>query len=116
MTRKYLTEHELDCDDHGFFSGWEIISEKELEEYKAKLEKYKSDFDDGFEFETFEWDSDISWDYKSLSKLLKSFKEIDEDFAAKVVKLLPKSKWARIEYIFNELEDQLSDWHSDEEE
>lgn len=109
----FIYKHELDCDDHGFFTGWEVLSETTLNEYKENLKNYKKAFDAGFEYEFYFADYDTTLSYKDINKLLKNNQEIPEADYNTLTKYVDNCKWNKITDIFNEIEDQLSNWEDD---
>lgn len=106
----FIIEHKIDWDDHGMFTGWEIIEEDRLNKYKEMLKEAEEAFDDGFEYEYPFFDDAESYDYDRLSDIFDSAEEISKEEKNIIQKYTKSSKWDLLKDIFED------DWNEQLEE
>lgn len=111
---QYIIQHHLDCDDHGNFFGWEILSDDQVNKYISVLNEYKEKYGDNFSFYTCEWDSEIKWDYKKILDLINTRIELSDTDVEIIKKYTNNCEWLRLDYIFFEAEESLSSMKDDE--
>lgn len=106
----FIIEHDIDWDDHGRFTGWEILTEKELNKYKKIIEDNKEKFDNGFEYKYYFYDDVEVYNYNKFVSIFKSVKEINENTKNIIEEYTSASEWSMLKNIFED------DWNEQLEE